>query len=260
MKAKQHIELAEMKKYGRRIAKLIRTKMEPQNPSYKFFKEKEVTPPHSSIKKINKKFMETVSQGDINEMVFLLEEENVNINKINSNGDTPLIIAFENGNFDAVRLLLTYEADLTLKDANGNLDVVAELLNQGVNVNSTGQKKNIALMVAAENGYPRVVKLLIKKGAKVTIKNESEKTALNLVNEKFMKLNIASGNNCKKKNKTSEYSYYEFIKNNLKSKFSFLNSKWSNETRIKENLSNTFDIVIDNNFEKDLKGWKRDKP
>ncbi|ORX81435.1 ankyrin repeat protein, partial [Anaeromyces robustus] len=88
------------------------------------------------------------------------------------------MIASEKGNLDAVRLLLSYQADPSLKDNKGDnaliksaragrFDVVEELLNRKVNINANGYHKKTALMAAVENGHLRVIKLLIKKGAKI---------------------------------------------------------------------------------------------
>ncbi|OUM57413.1 hypothetical protein PIROE2DRAFT_48752, partial [Piromyces sp. E2] len=79
--------------------------------------------------------------------------------------------------------LLECKADLTVKDVNGDnaliiaakkgyFYVVEELLFHQVNINSTGQHKKTALMTAAENGHIRVVKLLLKKGAKSSVKDD----------------------------------------------------------------------------------------
>ncbi|ORX76980.1 ankyrin, partial [Anaeromyces robustus] len=77
--------------------------------------------------------------------------------------------------------------DLSLKGANGDnaliraaqkgcFDVVEKLLHHRVNINSTNDFNRTALMEAAENGYLRVVKLLLKKGAKPSIKDNFGKT------------------------------------------------------------------------------------
>jgi len=149
-----------IRKGRRKIIRLIQSKIVPQSQTQQFESvvvAKESKP--NQLKNINKRFIEAVSQGDINEMDTLLEEENpnngkilVNINARNKNGETALIIASDKGNLEAVRWLLEYKADLTLKDSNGDnalirgaekghLDVVEELLFRKANINSTGQHK-----------------------------------------------------------------------------------------------------------------------
>jgi len=107
------------RKGRRRIVKLIRSKMKPQNQQIELFQE-EVKPP--AVMK-NIKFWKAISQGDINEMDSWLDEKGkllIDINARNEKGDTALIVASENGNLNAVKWLLEGEADISLKDAHGN--------------------------------------------------------------------------------------------------------------------------------------------
>ncbi len=139
--------------------------------------------------------MEAVSQGNINEIDLLLDENGtllVDINTRNESGETALMIASDNGNLEVVRWVLSYEEDLSLKDVHGNnaliraakkgyFDVVEELLNKKANINSTNNDNRTALMNASENGYIRVVKLLIKKGSHITLKDKYDQTTLDIV-------------------------------------------------------------------------------
>eukprot|EP00833_Pecoramyces_ruminatium_P015971 jgi/Orpsp1_1/1190003/evm.model.d7180000076047.1 len=258
-----------IKKGRRKIIRLIQSKIGSQSQIQQFeFTDvvKESKPNH--YKKINKRFIEVVSQGDINEMDTLLEEKNpnngkilVNINSRDKNGDTALIIASDKGNLEAVRWLLEYKADLTLKDANGDnalirgaekghFDVVEELLFRKANINSTGQHKKTALMAAAENGHIRVVKLLIKKRAKVTIKNDYDKTALDIVTEKMNKLNYSAADN----------NIYETIKKFLENQSKQFDRESDHEIKINNLLNNNWEVVPDKNYETDLKIWEKNDP
>jgi len=211
----------------------------------------------SPADEICKQFLKAVSQGNIDQMDSLLYEKLVDVNSVlNESGSTALIVASENGNLDAVRMLLSYEADLSLKDRSGNnaliraarkghFDVVEELLFRKANINSVGQHGRTILMEAAENGQVRVVKLLIKKGAKVSVKDDFGKTALDLVNEKLEKFNESSDN-------------YKSIKSVLEDQ-----SKQSDQLfngAKTETLSDEWKIVTDKNYEKDLKDWEKNDP
>lgn len=243
---------------GRRsIIRLIQSKMASQSQQFGAIK-KDIK--HNRIAKIKEKFTLAVSQGDINGMDSLLEEGSANskniVNARNKKGDTPLVIASDKGNLEAVKLLLEYGADLSLKDTNGDnaliraakkghLDVVEELLFRKANINSVGQHNSTALMVAVENGHLRVVKLLIKKGAKVSVKNKYDKTALDIVNEKIEKLDKTNSN-------------YESIKSILEN-LSKKSSQLFNEVKI-ETLLNKWEIVAEKDYEKDLKEWEKNDP
>lgn len=240
----------------RSISRLILSKIGLQNQQQDPFIEQIKK---SSDDEIRKQFLSAVSRGDINEMDLLLEDENTDINNIvnarNKNGDTSLIIASDKGNLEAVKLLLECGADLSLKDANGDnaliraaekghFDVVEELLFRKANINSTGQHKKTALMAATENGHTRVIKLLIKKGAKISVKNDCDKTALDIVNEKIKKPNNTNNN-------------YESIKNILEKQNKQSNLSFGEEI---QNLLNKWEVITDNNFEKDLGDWEKNDP
>ncbi|OUM61479.1 hypothetical protein PIROE2DRAFT_62487 [Piromyces sp. E2] len=191
-----------LEKGRKKIIRLIQSKIVSQSQQNEVIIEEIQRP---SIENIDEEFLKAVSEADINKMDLLLDEKSVdgtilvNVNAVNKNGDTALIIASENGNLDVINLLFEYNIDLTFKDANGNnaliraaehgcFDVVEELLRKKININLVNNNKRTALMMAAENGHIRVVKLLIKKGAKITIKDNFDKTALDIVKSKIKKL------------------------------------------------------------------------
>ncbi len=256
---KTALEIAEELGY-RRIMKLIRAKIGPQELQVDPFREKIK---HTPRQKINKEFLRAVSNGDINKIYSLLDEENadktilVDVNIRNKNRDTALIIASENGNLNVVRTLISYDADPSLKGANGDnaliraaqmgyFDVVEELLYRKSNINSINNSNRTALMEAAENGHLRVVKLLLKKGAKISIKDKFGQTALDLVNAKIKKLNV------------SQHADYKDIK-------SLLDKQPQSSTQINDVAFNSspqidlfgWEVISDKRYEKDLKEWEK---
>jgi len=129
----------------------------------------------------------------------------------------------------------------------GYFDVVEELLFLKINIiNSTGQHKKTALMAAAENGHIRIVKLLLKKGAKSSVKDDYDKTALDIVKEKIKTLN------------NMDY-HYESIKNSLENARE--NQSKSSDLSIDQEieLSKKWEVVTDK-CKKDLKNWEKDDP
>jgi serine/threonine-protein phosphatase 6 regulatory ankyrin repeat subunit B len=220
---------------------------------------------HLSAKEIKEKFFNAVNQGNINDIDMLLDAKSIegkfliNVNARNDQNDTALIIASENGNLEAVKSLIQYKADITLKDTNGNnaliraakrgcFDVVEELLFRKASINSTNNYNKTALMEAAENGYIRVVKLLIKKGAKVSIKDKLDKTALDIVNAKFKSsMNIRRNYN----------SIKEILERKIETSKTPL--ELLGDEKYIANV-NDWEVITDNNYLKDLKDWKKNNP
>ena len=72
------------------------------------------------------------------------------------------------------------EVDIPITKAatEGNIEEVKHLLETGVNINSTNNDGETALMKAAQNGHIEIVKMLIEKGADVNFKDKYGSTAL----------------------------------------------------------------------------------
>ncbi len=295
---KTALDIAEEFGY-KKIVKLFHAKLKPQRQQIDPFRAKVE---HTPSKKINKEFLNAVSCGNIDKINLFLDEENpdgtivVDINARNKNGDTALIIASENGNLNAVRTLLSYDADLSLKGANGdnaliraaqkgNFDVVEELLYRKENINSINNYNRTALMESAENGHLRVVKLLLKKKAKISLKDKSDRTVLDLVNAKIKELHESQNADYKNiknllekqikpsnasepidvtQGSSTEISSFDPISGislNLLTKISSINP--INDIALNlPHLTSSFDwnVVSDKRYEKDLKEWEKNDP
>ncbi len=81
------------------------------------------------------------------------------VNRLNEDGDSALILAAAGGNETAVRLLLAH----------------------GANVNQQGAMKTTALHEAAKEGYRSIVDLLQAAGANADLKDEYDETARQLL-------------------------------------------------------------------------------
>ena len=102
-------------------------------------------------------------------------------NRANRYDLTPLALALQLDDIDLVRLLLAAGADPTVQDAagepllftavrNGNAAVARQLLGAGVDVNARDSTyRQTALMVAARERQPEIVRLLIDAGADVAV-------------------------------------------------------------------------------------------
>lgn len=249
------------RKGRRRVIRLIQSKIGIQSSKFDQFP---VAVKHPPIDKIKEEFWNTIFRGDINEMdLKFLDDKGeilVDVNSINENGETALIIAASNGNHELVRWLMEYNADITIKDANGDnaliraakngyFDVVEELLFQKANINSVGQHKRTALMVAAENGYVRVVKLLLKKGVKTELKDDYDKTVLDIIKEKIKE--IGNTNNTNNDN-------YEAIKKALEDRVK--SSNVDKDFILNEDMNILSWEVSMDKCKKDLKSWEKDDP
>lgn len=119
----------------------------------------------------------------------------IDINTRNSAGETPLHIAALQGEIEGCRLLLNYGADINATDEDdstplhnavfsGRLyrhDTIALLINNGANVNAKLWNGSTVLHLLAQLGHSEdtvnTVKLLIKHGADVSIRDNKGKTA-----------------------------------------------------------------------------------
>ena len=94
----------------------------------------------------------------------LLDHENIQVNKADAAGTTPLIIACYQGHLWLLRLLLTRE---------------------DIDVNAQYQNKNTALMIACSRGHAKIVRILLEqKDIDINLSNLHGATALSLSCEK----------------------------------------------------------------------------
>ncbi|KAF0690482.1 Aste57867_18138 [Aphanomyces stellatus] len=91
--------------------------------------------------------------------MLLNERNDMDINYVNSDGDTPLIAAAEDGNVDTVRLLLAHP---------------------DVHVDVQGSAQQTALTKAAMYGYLEVVDLLLAAGADTSLVDKNDDTCLDI--------------------------------------------------------------------------------
>lgn len=101
--------------------------------------------------------IDAVSNIDLISLNVLLSE-GANIDTVDQNGNTPLMIAAKIGNPRIVKILLAHNPDLNKKNSAGNT----------------------ALMIASEHGQIFVVEQLIAKGADLNTKNVMGFTSLEI--------------------------------------------------------------------------------
>ena len=121
-----------------------------------------------------------------NEIVeFLARQHGTDINFGLDNADPLLMLAIEPNNIEVIKILLKYQADVTLKNQYGltALDValinrneeIAELLIEhgGNDLNSANLAQKTALLFALESGQLKTAKLLIQKGADLNLTDQT---------------------------------------------------------------------------------------
>jgi ankyrin repeat protein len=132
--------------------------------------------------------------GHIGFMEFLIEQ-GADVNIKNASGSTPLHEAVRSGKIDAIKKLLTHNVDINAQDARGNsvlhlairdvpLDTHREIVNillaqPGINPSLWDEYGDSPLHATITlNKDPEIIKVLLKKGSDVNVRNIEGKTPL----------------------------------------------------------------------------------
>lgn len=111
--------------------------------------------------------------------------------QVNDKNDSALIVAAKKGETDAIKLLLSWGAQIESHDLNnstalhwaannGHVDAVAYLLEHGALLEARGHTNYTALGFAVTHGKSAVVELLLKKNASVNARGDDGKNALDI--------------------------------------------------------------------------------
>lgn len=116
----------------------------------------------------------------------LMAQPEIKIEARANNGDTVIMIASYEENLNAVKKLITSDAQINQPGwtalhyaaAKGNLDIIALLLEHSAYIDTESPNKTTPLMMAVRSGKSEAITLLLDEGADATIKNQLGLTAL----------------------------------------------------------------------------------
>jgi cytohesin len=141
-----------------------------------------------------------VHNSDALDLVSLLLEHGVEVNRRDKNNGTPLLLAMGRGWFKLARILLDHGADANVKKNNGKtplhlllesqihnegeaLDLMWPLLEHGAVVNSRDINNQMPLHLAKNRGWFKLAQILLEHGADASAEDNNSKTPLHLLSE-----------------------------------------------------------------------------
>lgn len=114
--------------------------------------------------------IEAINDIDIVSMNVLLAE-GANVDTVDQNGNTPLMLASKIGNPRMVKIILAHNPDVNMKNNEGNTAlmiasehgqffIAAQLINNGAEMHAKNDKGLTPLEIAIRNGHPSIINLL----------------------------------------------------------------------------------------------------
>ncbi len=121
----------------------------------------------------------------------LLKAPNLDANRLNKVGESPLMMAALKGQVDAARTLIERGAAINKSGwtplhyaaTSGNIDIMNMLLDKGAQPDARSPNGTTPLMMAARYGSTQAVQLLLQKGADPKLANEQKLTALDFARQ-----------------------------------------------------------------------------
>jgi ankyrin repeat protein len=140
--------------------------------------------PYDGRQESSQKLIEAAKSGNLDEVQALLSMPiPPNIDAVNNDGCTALMLAAFEGHTEVVGILIEHGANVDAVDVNavgnnactalmvaimeGHTETAKMLIESGANVNAVGKWGLIALIIAASDGHTEIVDLLLRKGAHI---------------------------------------------------------------------------------------------
>lgn len=119
---------------------------------------------------IAENLIDAINNIDITSMNVLLAE-GANVDTVDRNGNTPLMLASKIGNPRMVKIILAHNPDINAKNTEGNsalmiaseygqYHIANELINKGADVYARNNRGLNSLEIATRNGHPPIINLL----------------------------------------------------------------------------------------------------
>jgi len=131
----------------------------------------------------------------------LIKAKDIDFDKANAAGETPLMMASLQGELDMVKLMVDgMEAEvnktgwtaLHYAATTGHNDVVKYLLDHAAYIDAESPNGTTPLMMAARGGHIETVKLLLDEGADMRLKNQQGMTVIDFA-DRYNQAEIANG-------------------------------------------------------------------
>lgn len=160
-------------------------------------------------------------------LVKYLFEHGFDFNRRDSNGETPLIVAIDNGNYSVAEFLIEKRAAINLCNYcgdgplhrcsdSGQINLVKALIKSGADINAKNNNGNTPLHLASKcnslKEHEIIIDFLLENGADVNILNNDLRFPLSLllhgrINQKLLKNFIIKGANLNFKCPSGELAY-----------------------------------------------------
>lgn len=142
---------------------------------------------------MNKIFLDACKNGQKAVVNTLLKRGDINVNKRDENGYSPLYYACKEGMRDIVKILLENGADASLASnisvtplhgavQGGNIQIIQMLLNAGADINAADEAGRNVLMYGIQSGKVASVRYLIQLGADTSMTDNENRTAKDYAN------------------------------------------------------------------------------
>ncbi len=136
-----------------------------------------------------KNIWQAAAQGNLAAVEKFVEKDGVDVNIVDHDKRTPLIIATDEKKLEVMNYLLQNKADVNIPDEDGDTalmhaakegldNMVLAMLARDAHVNARNNKKETALMEASDEGHPGTVQLLLENAADANFVDNDGETAL----------------------------------------------------------------------------------